>query len=140
MEVKKVLVLCTGNSCRSQIAEGYLRHFARNGWKIYSAGIETHGVNPRAIAVMKEDGIDISGHTSNNIDEYIDLKFDYIITVCDNANENCPFFPGKAERFHQNFADPAKASGTEEEIMAEFRKVRDMIRDFSGDFAESYLL
>jgi arsenate reductase (thioredoxin) len=138
MEIKKVLVLCTGNSCRSQIAEGYLRHFAGKSWEIYSAGIETHGVNPRAITIMKEDGIDISGHTSNNIDEYIDLKFDYIITVCDNANENCPFFPGKAERFHHNFPDPAKASGTEEEIMAEFRKVRDMIKEYSRQFVKKH--
>jgi arsenate reductase len=139
MDTKRVLVLCTGNSCRSQIAEGYLRHFAGKDWEIYSAGVETHGVNPRAIAVMKEDGIDISGHTSNNIDEYINLKFDYIITVCDNANENCPFFPGKAERFHHNFPDPAKAKGTEEDIMNEFRKVRDMIKDYSKQFVLNYM-
>lgn len=139
METKKVLVLCTGNSCRSQIAEGYLRHFAGSDWQIYSAGIETHGVNPSAISIMKEDGIDISNHTSNNIDEYVDLKFDYIITVCDNANENCPFFPGKAERFHYNFPDPAKATGTEDEIMNEFRKVRDMIKNYTKQFAIDYL-
>ena len=137
-EIKKLLVLCTGNSCRSQIAEGYLRHFTGNNWQVYSAGIETHGVNPRAILIMKKDGIDISGHTSNNIDEYIDLKLDYIITVCDNANENCPFFPGKAERFHHNFPDPAKASGTEEEIMDEFRRVRDMIKHYSKQFVKEH--
>ena len=136
---KRVLVLCTGNSCRSQIAEGYLRHFAEKDWDIYSAGIETHGVNLRAIEVMKEDGIDISGHRSNNIDEYKDLKFDYIITVCDNANENCPFFPDKAERFHNNFPDPAKVTGTEEGIMGEFRRVRDMIKEYSKGFVEDHL-
>ena len=91
--MKKVLVLCTGNSCRSQLAEGYLRYFAGNKAEIFSAGVETHGVNPRAIATMKEDGIDISAHTSNNISEYAGIDFDYIITVCDNARERCPFFP-----------------------------------------------
>ncbi|HBK82455.1 MAG TPA: protein tyrosine phosphatase, partial [Flavobacterium sp.] len=90
---KKILVLCTGNSCRSQIAEGYLRHFAGQTAKIYSAGIETHGVNLKAIATMKDDGIDISNHTSNNIDEYRNVDFDFVITVCDNAKEGCPFFP-----------------------------------------------
>lgn len=132
--MKKVLVLCTGNSCRSQIAEGYLRYFAGDIAVIYSAGVETHGVNPKAIQVMKEDGIDISGHTSNNIDEYYDIDFDFVITVCDNAKENCPFFPTKALKFHQNFPDPAKAAGNDEEIMNEFRSVRDMIREYSRKF------
>ncbi len=89
--MKKILVLCTGNSCRSQIAEGYLRHFAGNKAEVYSAGVETHGVNPKAIATMAEDGIDISHHTSNNISEYSNVPFDYVITVCDNAKERCPF-------------------------------------------------
>ncbi len=93
----KILVLCTGNSCRSQIAEGYLRHFAGDKAEIYSAGVETHGVNPRAIETMKEDGIDISSHTSNNVDDYRDINFDYVITVCDNARERCPYFPTKAK-------------------------------------------
>lgn len=137
--MKNILVLCTGNSCRSQIAEGYLRHYANGNAKIYSAGIETHGVNPKAIAVMAEDGIDISGHTSNNVDEYYDINFDYIITVCDNAKENCPFFPSKAERFHYNFPDPAKAQGTEEEIMQEFVRVRDMIKQYSQDFIKEHI-
>lgn len=132
--MKKVLILCTGNSCRSQIAEGYIRHFANNRAEVYSAGIETHGVNPKAIEVMKEDGIDISQHTSNNINEYRDIDFDYVITVCDNAKENCPVFPSHARMFHHNFPDPAKAIGTKEEVMQEFRKVRDMIRDYSRDF------
>lgn len=137
--MKNILVLCTGNSCRSQIAEGYLRYFANGNAKIYSAGVETHGVNPKAIAVMAKDGVDISGHTSNNVDEYYDINFDYIITVCDNAKENCPFFPSKAERFHYNFPDPAKAQGTEEEIMQEFVRVRDMIKQYSQDFIKEHI-
>jgi arsenate reductase (thioredoxin) len=136
---KKILVLCTGNSCRSQIAEGYLRQFAGDKAEIYSAGIETHGVNPRAIATMKEDGIDILAHTSNNLNEYLDIQFDYIITVCDNAKENCPYFPGSAKRFHHNFPDPAKAKGSEIEIMAEFAKVRDQIKAYSKSFILSEL-
>jgi len=132
--MKRVLVLCTGNSCRSQIAEGYLQHFAGNKAKVYSAGVETHGVNPRAIATMKEDGIDISNHTSNNIDEYFDIDFDFVITVCDNAKERCPYFPTRAMKFHQNFPDPAKATGTEEEISNQFREVRQMIKNFAEKF------
>lgn len=137
--MKKILVLCTGNSCRSQIAEGYLRHFAGDHAEIYSAGVETHGVNPRAIAIMKEDGIDISAHTSNNIDEYRDIDFDFVITVCDNARERCPYFPTKAQKFHYNFPDPAKATGTETEIMAEFRAVRDMIKTYSEQFVREHI-
>ncbi len=95
--MKKILVLCTGNSCRSQMAEGYLRHFSGNKAEVYSAGIETHGVNPKAIEVMKEDGVDISKHTSNNIDEYRNVNFDFVITVCDNAREKCPYFPSTAK-------------------------------------------
>ena len=136
---KKILVLCTGNSCRSQIAEGYLRYFSGERAEVYSAGVETHGVNPRAIATMKEDGIDISGHTSNNVDEYRDINFDFVITVCDNARERCPYFPTKAVKFHQNFPDPAKAQGTEEEIVAEFRRVRDMIKAYCQQFIEDNL-
>ncbi|KAB2916908.1 MAG: arsenate reductase ArsC [Bacteroidetes bacterium] len=137
--MKKVLVLCTGNSCRSQLAEGYLRHFAGSNAEIYSAGIETHGVNPRAIATMLEDGIDISGHTSNNIDEYRDIDFDYVITVCDHAQENCPYFPSKAQRFHHNFPDPAKAKGSEEEITEQFRQVRQQVKEYMQQFAAKYL-
>ena len=136
----KILVLCTGNSCRSQLAEGYLRHYAGDHAEVYSAGIETHGVNPKAIKVMAEDGIDISKHTSNNIDEYTAIPFDYVITVCDNAKENCPYFPSKAVKIHQNFPDPAKAPGTEEEIFAEFRRVREMIKSFSADFVQKHVL
>lgn len=137
--MKKILVLCTGNSCRSQIAEGYLRQFSENKAEIYSAGIETHGVNPKAIEIMSEDFIDISNHTSNNVDEYAHLRFDYVITVCDNANENCPLFPGDARRFHYNFPDPAKASGTEAEIKQEFRKIREMIKKYCAAFVDANL-
>ncbi len=137
--MKKILVLCTGNSCRSQIAEGYLKHFAKDKAAVYSAGVETHGVNPRAIQIMKEDGIDISGHTSNNVNEYRDLAFDYVITVCDNAKERCPFFPSNAQKFHYNFPDPAKATGTEEEILQQFRDVRNMIKKYSREFVAEHL-
>ena len=134
--MKKILVLCTGNSCRSQIAEGYLRHFAGDKAVVYSAGVETHGVNPRAIATMKADGIDISGHTSNNITEYTGVDFDFVITVCDNAKERCPFFPSNAQKFHYNFPDPAKAKGTEAEIEKEFESVRNMIKQYCSDFVK----
>ncbi len=137
--VKDILVLCTGNSCRSQMAEGYLRHFAKHRATIYSAGIETHGVNPLAIKVMAEDGIDISNHTSNNVNEYIDIDFDLILTVCNNAEENCPYFPSKALKFHYNFPDPAKKTGTEEEILNEFREVRDQIKAYTEKFLKVHL-
>ena len=131
-----ILVLCTGNSCRSQMAEGYLKEFAKDAATIYSAGVETHGVNPRAIAIMKEDGIDIANHTSNNLDEYLDIKFDYILTVCDNAKERCPFFPGISERLHYNFFDPSKVEGAEEEIHAAFTKTRNEIKAYCKAFVE----
>ncbi|PWK78186.1 arsenate reductase [Mucilaginibacter oryzae] len=137
--MKNVLVLCTGNSCRSQIAHGYLKYFAGDKANIYSAGIETHGVNPRAIQIMAEDGIDISNHTSNHVDEYTGIPFDYVITVCDNANEACPFFPGNVKRLHHNFPDPAKAAGTEEEIMTSFRQVREQIKEYTQKFSHQYL-
>lgn len=137
--MKKILILCTGNSCRSQIAEGYLRHFAGNKALIYSAGIETHGVNPRAIETMKQDGIDISAHTSNHIEEYMAIDFDFLITVCDNARESCPFFPTQAIKFHYNFPDPAKATGTEAEIQAQFAQVRDMIKEYCQNFVHKNL-
>ncbi|WP_411275215.1 arsenate reductase ArsC [Daejeonella sp.] len=137
--MKNILILCTGNSCRSQIAEGYLRFFAKGKANIYSAGIETHGVNPKAIQVMSEDHLDISAHTSNHVDEYLDIPFDFVITVCDNAKEACPYFPGNVKRFHYNFPDPAKATGSDEKVMKEFRKVRDMIKTFSNDFLKQNL-
>ena len=137
--MKKILVLCTGNSCRSQIAEGYLRHFAGGKAAIYSAGVETHGVNTKAITTMKDDGIDISHHISNNIEEYRKIDFDFVITVCDNAKERCPFFPSNAQKFHCNFPDPAKATGTEEEIMQQFRNVRNMIKEYAEQFVKANL-
>jgi arsenate reductase len=132
--MKNILVLCTGNSCRSQMAHGYLANMTKGKANVYSAGVETHGVNPKAIEIMQEDGIDISNHTSNNITEYFGVDFDYVITVCDNAKERCPYFPTKALKFHYNFPDPAKAKGTEEEIMNEFRMVRGMIKVYCADF------
>ena len=138
--MKNILVLCTGNSCRSQLAEGYLRHFAGDKANVYSAGVETHGLNPRAIATMKEDGIDISGHTSNNILEYTGVEFDYVITVCDNAKERCPYFPSNAQKFHYNFPDPAKATGTEAEIEKAFNEVRDMIKVYCINFVKDNLV
>jgi len=132
--MKNILVLCTGNSCRSQMAHGYLANMTKDKANVYSAGVETHGVNPKAIEIMQEDGIDISNHTSNNITEYFGIDFYYIITVCDNAKERCPYFPTKALKFHYNFPDPAKATGTEEEIMNEFRMVRGIIKVYCADF------
>ena len=138
--MKNILVLCTGNSCRSQIAHGYLQHFTdTQKVTIYSAGVETHGVNPKAIAIMKEDGIDISANTSNNITEYFGVDVDYIITVCDNAKERCPYFPSKAVKLHYNFPDPAKAIGSEEDVMAEFRRVRQLIKEYVIDFIQTNL-
>jgi arsenate reductase len=127
---KNILVLCTGNSCRSQIAEGYLRYFHGAVANIYSAGVETHGVNPRAIETMQADGIDISAHTSNHVDEYLDINFDLILTVCDHASERCPIFPSTAKRLHYNFPDPAKATGSEQEIQEAFAAVREEIKSF----------
>jgi arsenate reductase len=138
--MKNILVLCTGNSCRSQIAHGYLAAMTQGKANVYSAGVETHGVNPKAIAIMKEDGIDISNHTSNNIIEYFGVDFDYVITVCDNAKERCPYFPTKARKFHYNFPDPAKATGTDDEIMDEFRKVRLLIKDYCNQFIKDHQL
>lgn len=130
----RILVLCTGNSCRSQMAHGYLEHFGGDRVEVYSAGVETHGLNPGAVAAMKEDGIDISHHTSNHVDEYKDIQFDHVITVCDNARERCPWFPTTAVKHHYNFPDPAKATGTEEEITQAFRSTRNMIRDYCQSF------
>ena len=137
--MKKVLVLCTGNSCRSQIAEAYLRYFAGDKAEIYSAGVETHGVNPLAITTMKADGIDISKHTSNNLEEYGNIDFDLVITVCDNAKDRCPHFSTQAKKFHYNFPDPAKATGTEEEIKERFKNVRQLIKDYCKEFVKENL-
>ena len=137
--MKNILVLCTGNSCRSQIAHGFLASMTEGKAHVYSAGVETHGVNPKAITTMKEIGIDISHHSSNNITEYFDINFDYVITVCDNAKERCPYFPTKAVKLHYNFPDPAKAIGTEDEINEQFRSVRAMIKTYCEKFVEEYI-
>jgi arsenate reductase (thioredoxin) len=136
---KKIIVLCTANSCRSQIAHGYLNHFGGNKVEVYSAGVEAHGVNPGAIQTMKEDGIDISNHTSNHVDEYLDKKFDYVITVCESAKETCPYIPATIKNLHQDFPDPAKAKGTEEEIKKQFRHTRDLIKNYIHDFVKDEL-
>ncbi len=137
--MKNILVLCTGNSCRSQIAHGFLASMTTGKANVYSAGVETHGVNPKAISTMKEIGIDISDHTSNNITEYLGIDFDYVITVCDNAKERCPYFPTKAIKLHYNFSDPAKAHGTEDEINDQFRAVRSLIKDYCEQFVNEYI-
>ena len=139
-KTKNILVLCTGNSCRSQMAHGYLKEFTKGKANIYSAGIETHGLNPGAVSIMKEDDIDISYHTSNHVDEYSRIDFDFIITVCDHANEHCPYIPSKnAVRLHHNFFDPSKVVGTKEEKHAAFLKARNEIKDYFKKFTEMYL-
>lgn len=124
---KRVLILCTGNSARSQMAEGLLRKMAGDKFDVESAGVEPSHVRPQAIAAMNDIGIDISDHRSKSVDEFAGQEFDYVITVCDNANESCPVFPGRTERIHWSFDDPAAALGTENEQIAVFRRVRDEI-------------
>lgn len=123
-----VLVLCTGNSCRSQMAHGFLNTLVAPSTTVYSAGLEAHGLNPRAVKVMAELGIDIAHHTSNTLDEYSNQNFDFVLTVCDHAKESCPVFPGAPKTVHQSFPDPARATGSEEEILAAFRTTRDAIQ------------
>ncbi len=137
--MKKILVLCTGNSCRSQMMEGWIRNYGGESVDVKSAGVETHGVNPKAIKVMGEADVDISAHTSNHIDEYLSEDFDLVITVCDHAKERCPVFPSTAEKLHHNFPDPAKAEGTEEEILDQFRDVRDQIKDYAKDLIIKFI-
>lgn len=134
MRKERVLILCTGNSARSQMAEGLLRHDADDRFEVESAGTKPGQVRPEAIAVMKELGIDISGCRSKSVDEYAGQRFDYVLTVCDNAKETCPIFPGHANRAHQNFEDPAAAQGSEQERLAVFRRVRDQIREYLRRF------
>jgi arsenate reductase len=129
----KVLFLCTGNSCRSQMAEGWARHLKGDRIEAYSAGIETHGLNPDAVRVMAEAGADISGQRSKHVSELHDVEFDYVVTVCDHAHESCPVFPGKAKVIHVGFDDPPRLAAnakTEEERLAPYRRVRDEIRAF----------
>ncbi len=129
----KVLFLCTGNSCRSQMAEGWARHLKGEAIEAYSAGIETHGLNPNAVKVMAETGVDISEHRSKHVNELTDMKFDYVVTVCGHANENCPVFPGKTKIVHVGFDDPPKLAqntATDQEAMDCYRRVRDQIKTF----------
>jgi len=136
----KVLFLCTGNSCRSQMAEGWGRHLKADVIEPYSAGIESHGLNPRAVQVMAEAGVDISGHKSQNVAEFADVQFDCVVTVCGYADENCPLFPGPAKVIHVGFDDPPQLAAektTEEEKLNCYRRVRDQIREFVGQMPEN---
>jgi len=129
----KILFLCTGNSCRSQMAEGWTRALKGGEIEAYSAGIETHGLNPNAVKVMAEAGVDISGHRSKNVKELLDVDFDYVVTVCGHAHETCPMFPGKAKVVHLGFDDPPRLAAdamTEEEALGHYRRVRDEIKAF----------
>lgn len=134
-EKKRVLILCTGNSARSQMAEGLLRHIAGDRFEVESGGVEPSHVRPQAIEAMRERGIDISEHRSKSVDEFAGQDFDYVITVCDNANERCPVFPGKTERIHWSFDDPAAAEGDEAARLAVFRRVRDEIESRLREFS-----
>ncbi|MEM5947637.1 arsenate reductase ArsC [Spirochaetia bacterium 38H-sp] len=139
MEKIRILVLCTGNSCRSQMAEGWIRHFYADKVDVYSAGIEKHGLNPYAVRVMSEAGVPIDNHASNTVDELPVRDFDYVITVCSNARENCPYFPAKVKVLHKGFDDPpylTRDMEDEEEILSVYRKVRDEIRDFASSLPE----
>jgi arsenate reductase len=136
----KILFLCTGNSCRSQMAEGWARHLKGDVIEAFSAGIDTHGLNPSAVKVMSEVGVDISRQRSKHVDELKDVAFDYVVTVCDNANESCPLFPGKTKVVHVGFDDPprlAKDAKTEEEALTHYRRVRDKIRAFVETLPDS---
>ena len=135
----KILFLCTGNSCRSQMAEGWARRLRPDTVEAYSAGVEPHGMNPRAIRVMQEAGVDISGHRSKHVDELKDVPFDFVVTVCDQANEACPLFPGTTKVVHVGFDDPprlAKDAKTEDDALAHYRRVRDEIRHFVENLEE----
>ena len=136
MEKKRVLILCTGNSARSQMAEGLLRHDAGDRFNVESAGTQPSTVRPEAIAAMKELGIDIAGHCSKSVTEFDGQHFDYVITVCDSAKESCPVFLGTAKRLHHSFDDPAVLSGSEEERLGLFRRVRGELRDYLKEFAK----
>ncbi|MCB9448750.1 MAG: arsenate reductase ArsC [Flavobacteriales bacterium] len=134
-KIPHILVLCTGNSCRSQMAEGYLKMYGGGALEVSSAGTHPQGLNPKAARVMLEDGLDISQQTSNHVDEFLNRSVDVVLTVCDDAKENCPFFPGDVKRIHHAFSDPAKASGSEEEILESFRRVRDQIKAYCKELA-----
>jgi arsenate reductase len=131
---KKILVLCTGNSARSQMAEGLIRHICKAEYDVFSAGTEPSFVRPEAIRAMSEIGIDISKQRSKSVDEFRDMEIDYVLTVCDNAKENCPYFPASTQLIHHSFEDPAAVGGTEEERLDAFRKVRDEIANYIPEF------
>jgi arsenate reductase len=133
---KRILILCTGNSARSQMAEGLLRHDAGDRFEVFSAGTQPSQVRPEAIAVMRELGIDLTGHRSKHVDEFAGQPFDYVLTVCDNARESCPIFHGPAIAIHQNFEDPAAFQGSEQERLEKFRQVRDEMREYLFNFLE----
>jgi arsenate reductase (thioredoxin) len=136
-EKKKVLVLCTGNSARSQMAEGLLKHITQNRYDIYSAGTKPSIVRPEAIEALAEIGIDISANRSKSVDEFTDKEIDYVLTVCDNARENCPYFPAKTRVIHHSFEDPAEVKGNEEVRLNAFRQIRDEIKNyFENDFVK----
>lgn len=134
MSKSRVLILCTGNSARSQMAEGLLRHDAGERFEVESAGVEPSHVRPEAISVMQEIGIDISSHRSKSVDEFMGQEFEYVITVCDNANQRCPVFPGETKRIHWSFEDPGAAQGDETARLAVFRRVRNQIRQRLREF------
>ncbi|MBW1709881.1 MAG: arsenate reductase ArsC [Deltaproteobacteria bacterium] len=139
---KNVLFLCTGNSCRSQIAEGWTKHLKRAQFEPYSAGVKVKGVDPRAVKAMAEAGIDISEQSSKMIDDLPDVEFDYVITLCDHARESCPFFPAKTRVMHAGFEDPpelAKNASDEEEAMRHYRKIRDEIKAFIESLPDALL-
>ncbi len=133
---KRVLILCTGNSARSQMAEGLLRHAGGDFYEVYSAGVEPSFVRPQAVEAMRESGINITNHRSKSVDEFAGQEFDYVITVCDNANERCPVFPGNTERIHWSFDDPAAAKGDNAAQLAVFRRVRDEICERINSFVK----
>ena len=136
----RILFLCTGNSCRSQMAEGWARHLRAGRLEAYSAGIEIHGLNPNAVKVMAEAGVDISGHRSQHVDEFKEMTFDYVITICGHADEHCPVFPGATRVIHRPFDDPprlAREAPTEEDALAHYRRVRDEIRAFVETLPEA---
>lgn len=132
--MQRVLILCTGNSARSQMAEGLLRHFAGGRFDVHSAGTSPAPVRPEAITVMKEVGIDISGHRSKHVGEFAGHLFDYVLTVCDNARESCPLYPAQTKQLHESFEDPAATQGSDEERLAAFRRVRDQLTSYLRKF------
>lgn len=133
-----ILVLCTGNSCRSQMAHGFLQKYGGDNVTVHSAGIETHGVNPFAIGIMAEAGVDISKHTSNLVDDYLSNSYDLVLTVCDHANEVCPIFSNATKKIHHNFTDPSKANGSASELIQAFRNTRNEIDAYCKKLLEEF--